>query len=73
MMAKHGPAPVTIVGLQTVPDHQHGIQPERWWARVLSPTLNCVLPFGGIDRIRWTTMLHKRQVDATSISMTALL
>ena len=21
MMAKHGPAPVTIVGLQTVPDH----------------------------------------------------
>ena len=73
MMARHGPAPVTIVGLQTVPDHQHGGQRERWWARVLAPTLNRVLPFGGIDRIRWTSILHGRQLGAQSGSMTALL
>ena len=73
MMANHGPAPVTIVGVQTVPDHQHGGQPERWWARVVAPTLNRVLLFGGIDRIRWTSILHRRHLGAQSGSMTALL
>ena len=46
LLTKYRPAPVIILGVQTVRDDIHNGQLERWWARV--PTLNRVLPFGGV-------------------------
>ena len=33
---------------------------ERYWARVLSPTVNQVLPFRGIDRVLWEEMIANK-------------
>ena len=71
LLARNGPAPATIFPLQKVRPDTHGGQPERWWVRVLAPTLNKVLPFGGTDRLRWEALLQQKQPTAEYRTLTA--
>ena len=71
LVARNGPAPATIFPLQKVKPDTHGGQPERWWVRVLAPTLNKVLPFGGTDRLRWEALLQQTQPTAENSTVTA--
>ena len=60
LMGKHGPAPVTIVGLQMLRDNQHGGQHKGWWGRALCPILNRILLFGGVGTIRCAPFANGR-------------
>ena len=71
LLARNGPAPATIFPLQKVRPDTHGGQPERWWVRVLAPTLNKVLPFGGTDRLRWEALLQQKQPTTEYRTLTA--
>ena len=75
VLAKHGPACMTMLGVQRVPPMVHGGQPERWWVRALSPTLNKRLPFGGLDQLRWSGILDASHtsVPVGERTLTALL
>ena len=71
LLARNGPAPATIFPLQKVKPDTHGGQLERWWVRVLAPTLNKVLPFGGLDRLRCKALLQQKQSTPQNRTLTA--
>ena len=52
VLARHGCHKVTIFPLERVTD-ENASERERFWERVLSPTLNQKIPYGGVDRLTW--------------------
>ena len=73
VLAHEGVARVSILGLQLVPEHTHAGGPEGWWVHVLSPTLNQVLPFGGLDGMRWNSLLNRSHQSSQETSMKSLI
>ena len=73
MLAREGPARVTIVALQDVADKQAGAI-ERWWNTVLGQTLNQVTPFGGIDAFKVERLLgaHSKTISMETASLTTM-
>ena len=60
LLARQGVSYSTILPVQRVPPKIHGGAPERKWVQMLGITLNKRLPFGGLDRLRWDTILCSR-------------
>ena len=56
-MARDGPTRFSIMGVKIVPKGLHGGVPERRWVQTLAITTNGRMPFGGLDRVRWNTIL----------------
>ena len=73
VLSREGAARASILGLQLVPETTHAGGPERWWIHVLSPTLNQVLPFGGLDRMRYNSVLNRSHHTAQEKSMKSLI
>ena len=53
LLARHRQGWVTILPVELVLEGIHGGSVERRWVISLRMTLNQLLPFGGMNRIRW--------------------
>ena len=59
VLARHGSHNVTIVPLEQVSSSE-ACERERFWDRVLSPTLNQKVPYGGLDPLTWEFLATDR-------------
>jgi hypothetical protein len=68
ILARDGAESVTMVLVELVEQRQGGAR-ERAWEKALAPTLNKVTPFGGIDVIRWETVLNEKVEPDSCLSI----